>query len=145
MQYRLADRGVDVIDDNGNVIENIQRRRDRAKWDAYQAWLDAGNTPLPMPAPPAEVVSGDEHFGRLQAIVQRHFDSEARRAGFRNLQDAFNHCGFASSWRANAAAVGAWQVDCRVKIRQIRSEVQGGAPRPTVAELIAALPVLVLP
>lgn len=48
MQFKLVSFGVIRLDDNANIPDD-PRNRD---WIEYQAWLLAGNTPLPAdPAP----------------------------------------------------------------------------------------------
>lgn len=146
MQFRLAEEGVDLIDDQGNLLRRIRRLTDRQEWAEYQAFCDAGGTPLPMPTPVKEVPKTGERIARLALAVETYYDTEARSAGFRNLVDALLHTGFPSVVRTKAVAVGQWEVACRVHVDQVRQDVISGArTMPTAAELIAELPALVLP
>lgn len=146
MQFQIARVGINLLDDQGNLLRNIQRHRDPDDWAAYVAHRKSGGALLPMPQPAPPEVSLGERVSRLRRAIDYYYDSRARTAGFRGMADALVHTGFASAWRTKAVAVGQWEVACRTYVDQVRQDVISGArSMPTAAELIAELPALVLP
>ena len=143
--YRIARKGVEALDAEGLVVALITRSGDRSAWRAYQQWLQDGNMPAPEVAPAAPVLPVAERVERLWVAVQMHWNATARDRGFRGMQDALLHTGFAHGMRADAVALGQWEVACRVHIQQLRADVIAGTrPVPTPAELIAELPALAI-
>lgn len=140
--YRQAPRrGVIRIAD-GTPID----KRDPAAWAEYEAWVRAGNLPAPPLPEPAPTPTRAERVERLRERLREHWDAQARAAGFDGIADALLHAGFPHARRAQAIALGQWEVACRQHVAQLRAEVVAGTREPpTAAELIAELPDLVLP
>lgn len=64
MTYRLAPIGVIRLADSLHIT------RDKPEWQDYRAWLKAGGTPEPMPAPPAPAPTlGELKQRRIHAIT----------------------------------------------------------------------------
>lgn len=78
--------------------------------------------------------------------VQAHLDATARSHGYDGILSGASYAGDQNpTFDAEGTALKAWRSSvwaaCYVKM----AEVQGGAPAPTIAELIAALPLMVWP
>lgn len=72
MQYKLNLDG-STTDDTGTTIPPENNGTDA--WAAYQAWLDAGNTPAPYVAPPAP----PEQFSKLDIVrAMRRLGTESQ-------------------------------------------------------------------
>jgi hypothetical protein len=100
---RTAD-GANIPDDDANV-----------DWQTYQAWLDAGNTPDPAPAPPTPPVDPDSaeyQFALRAAWVQAWLDTTAQE---NNYIDAVNCISYMAStnaiYAADAKALCDWRSD----------------------------------
>jgi hypothetical protein len=78
--------------------------------------------------------------------VQAHLDTSARTRNYDDIVSACSYAGAPNPFQAEGAAFVTWRGDVWAACYQIMGEVQGGQHgAPTIADLIAELPVLVLP
>jgi hypothetical protein len=78
--------------------------------------------------------------------VQSHLDAKAQERNYDNIVSACSYAGAPNPFQADGSAFVAWRGDVWAACYQIMGEVQGGQHgAPTIADLIAELPVLVLP
>lgn len=83
---------------------------------------------------------------RLTAAVQKHLDYKAKERGYDSILSACSYAATANSYQAEGQKFLAWRAACWDKCYQILGAVKAGTRSiPTEAELLAELPVLVLP
>jgi hypothetical protein len=81
-----------------------------------------------------------------QAAVEVHVAAVAASRGYRSPESCASYAvSTVSAWAAEAAAFIAWRDQVWIKVHETLAAVQGGAPAPTVAGLIAGLPAMVWP
>lgn len=82
----------------------------------------------------------------LTAAVQTHLDSTARADGWDSIYTASLRAAFPGPWQAKGVAYATWMDSCWMKCHDVQAAVAAGIrPIPTVTELVAELPSLVLP
>lgn len=136
--YRLTNTDVVIRLSDMASIPSDPANSDRV---AYEAWLAAGNTPEPMPAP-----SADEIKASLTNAVQSHMDAAAAAKGYDNILSACSYAAFPNAFQAEGQSFLVWRADCWVTCYGVLLAVEAGErPVPTAEELIAELPTLVLP
>lgn len=112
--------------------------------DLYQWAIDGEFGPV---APYVEPVPTKEE--KLQLItdaVQAHLDAPAQALGYDTIITAALRAGYPGPYHAEGAAFAAWMDACWAACYAILAEVEAGTrPAPTIAELLAELPVLTLP
>jgi hypothetical protein len=91
------------------------------------------------------VINKDIALQKLREIaVQEHLDSVAQAAGYDNIVSACSYAGYANSFQAEAISFLEWRSACWDHAIQVLADVQNRTrTMPTVAELIAELPVKV--
>ena len=105
-------------------------------YQEYLAWLELGNTPIPADIPIEEYVSA----------VQYHMEDAARAKGYDNLLSATSYAVVPGPFQAESIAFAQWRSDCWAYCHQQLALVQSASrATPTVAELVAELPALVIP
>ena len=116
---------------------------------AYAYLLPAGCVPITeaeaaaLSSPPAPTQAQIIAF--LEAAVQSHMDGAAHAAGYDSILSAVSYIG-SSRFGPQAVAFRDWRDAVWGACYAIEAAVQAGTrPIPTVAELLAELPVLVLP
>lgn len=83
---------------------------------------------------------------RLEEAVQNNLEAAARGRGYDNIVSACSYAAAANSFQAEGIAYLNWRAAVWQHCYQVLADVQAGArAAPTAAELIAELPVLVLP
>lgn len=125
----------------GWFINAIWREAEPASWasarieptEAPRWW--SGVPRVVLPAPPA--------LYEYQAAIEAHVESTAQT---RSYSGAVSCAGYVNStvpaWAAEAATFVAWRDAVWVAVFDRMAEVQGGAPPPSIADLIAGLPVI---
>ncbi len=97
---------------------------------------------LSVPAPPHEAVS----LAAYRAAIMAHVDSTAGQRGYDNAASCAGYVNSTvSAWAAEAATFVAWRDAVWLAAFETLAEVQGGAAPPSIAELIAGLPVIAWP
>lgn len=77
--------------------------------------------------------------------VQSHLDAKARTKNYDDIVSACSYAGAPNPFQAEGVKFVAWRGGVWAKCYEIMGEVQtGGRPAPTIAELIAELPEIVL-
>ena len=78
--------------------------------------------------------------------VEAYANEKAAERNYDSIRNAMAYAGYANPYQAEGEAYGKWLGDCWVACYAILADVQGEVRvPPTKAELIAELPVLVLP
>lgn len=107
-------------------------------WDAYMEWLEAGNTPEPLPAPTFEQI-----LAAVTPGVQEWMDNTARTKGY---DSALSCATYATSgvaqFKADADALIAWRDAVWMAAYAWRDGLNGELPTevPTLEDVIAQLP-----
>lgn len=96
----------------------------------------------PAPATTSDLLS------RLTAAIQTHLDTTAKAAGYDNIYTAVSYADEPAvpKFQTEGSAFRAWRSLVWAAANTIRAEVEAGTrPVPTIAQLIAELPLLSLP
>lgn len=104
--------------------------------DAPRWW--AGVPRVLLPLPPS--------LGDYERAIQAHIDATAGQRGYSSgVSCASYAASTVPKFASEAAAFTAWRDAVWIAVHDRLAEVQGGAPAPTVAGLIADLPAMVWP
>jgi hypothetical protein len=112
-------------------------------YQAYLAWVEAGNAPEPADAPTPE-----QQIDSNKAAIQTELDRQAQLKGYDTIISACSYAAQASGepFQAEGAAFLKWRSDVWTQANAVLADVQAGArPMPTPEEAVAMLPALVLP
>lgn len=78
--------------------------------------------------------------------IQQMLDAKAQEKGYDNIVSACSYAGYDNPFRAEGEAYGVWRASCWQVGYALLAEVQTGTkPMPTVEEVLALMPTLVLP
>lgn len=140
MTYKLTSgSGVIRVEDGAYIPADADNR----DWQEYQAWLSAGNTPLPVDPPTFQ-----QQVDANVAAIQAEMDRQAKGKGYDDIVSA---CSYAvqpagSPFQAEGAAFLAWRSQVWTQAYAKLAQVQAGtAPMPTPEQAVADMPALVLP
>lgn len=103
-----------------------------------------GNPDLAEPPAPTK----KQVIAALRDAVLGHFDEAAQAAGYDNMIDACTYADEAAvlKFRAEARALRAWRSQVRAAFQTVIADVKAETrAAPTASELIAELPMLVMP
>lgn len=106
------------------------------RWQALADELDA-----PPPAPTTEqIIEG------FKSKIQNTLDEAARAKGYDDIISACSYAGYPNVFQAEAIAFGQWRANVwAYGYAELDKVMAGTRPVPTVAEILAELPSLVLP
>ena len=77
--------------------------------------------------------------------IQVHLDAKAVEKGYDNIVSACSYAGYPNPFQAEGVVYGTWRANVWTKGYEILAQVQAGErPLPTIEELLAELPELVL-
>lgn len=136
--YHLAEFGpgrtLVIRDADGATIPDDP---DNADWQAYDAWMEAGNTAT---MPPAAVMTPQS----AAIVIQEHVDAAAKTRGY---ADGVAVASYATStnaaWAAEAATFIAWRDAVWTAAYSALASIQSGTRQmPTRDALIAELPTI---
>ena len=92
------------------------------------------------------VHSEEQAVNNYSQAVEAYANEKAAERNYDSIRNAMAYAGYANPYQAEGEAYGKWLGDCWVACYAILADVQGEVRvPPTKAELIAELPVLVLP
>lgn len=115
--------------------------RDRAPPAAWAAQEIEPPAEMPVIGRPAQPTLAD-----YQAAVEAHVEATARERSYSGAVSCASYVNDPHPpWAAEAAAFVAWRSAVWLAVYARLAEVQGGAPAPTVAGLVADLPAMVWP
>ena len=85
-------------------------------------------------------------FEDYQREVQAVLDAEAQTKNYDDIKSLALRAAYAGPWQAEGLAGATWMEACWSKCYQIMTEVMAATrPQPTVAELLAELPIMEWP
>ena len=122
----------------GYVIESAAPVQSNGQW--VDGWRERPMTQAEMTVQQAAIVA------TLTDAVQQHLDSKAREKNYDDIVSACSYAAVPNDFQAESQAYLTWRAACWKKCYQIMAEVQAQSRAiPTKAELLAELPLLVLP
>jgi hypothetical protein len=151
MTYTLTATTAIIRDADQACIPDDPRNTD---YQAYLAWVAAGNTPTPYVAPVVDQVSINEAAiqAALDAMAQtRQYDTldtaVARYASSSPVLPATDpHYAQSEIWRNEANALKAWNSQVWAAAYAYLATVKAGTnPMPTAAQAVAMMPVFTWP
>ena len=87
----------------------------------------------------------DEIKSIFTSAIQNHMDVKAQEKNYDNIVSACSYAGYDNPFRAESEAYGVWRANCWQVGYQILAEVEAGTiPMPTIEEVLAEMPELVL-
>ena len=96
--------------------------------------------------PPPPTKTSAQIISELETAVQSHLNAAAKTHGYDDIKSAALRAGYPGPFRDEGVAYATWMDGCWAHCYQVLAAVQAGARTiPTAADLIAELPVLVLP
>ena len=135
--YKLTKENASVI----RLSDNASIPFDTANTDyqAYLAWVDAGNTPEPL-----DQETPEEILKRLESALDRHLDAVANSYRYESIRTMVT---YATSTHPTFGAEGRAAVKFRDAVYaygiQVIADVQAGLrPIPTEEELLAGVPLI---
>lgn len=88
---------------------------------------------------PAQIIEG------FKAAIQSTLDEAARAKGYDDIVSACSYAGYENVFQAEAIAFGVWRANVwAYGYQELDKVIAGTRPVPTIAEIIAELPALVL-
>jgi len=137
--YQIIPNAVGVTrTTDGAHIPNDPGNRD---WQAYQAWLAAGNTPAAVPPATPEQLQA-QYIAALDAYI----DAKARERGYDNRVTCALRAGYTGPFQAEGQAFAQWMDACYATGQQALAAVLAGQrPMPTPGAFLAELPPMVWP
>lgn len=134
-QYPL--RAANVATDNTSLTETDGELR--ANWTGYE-WVD-----LPYQAP-APVIPPLPTLEDYDSALTAHLDAEAQTHRYEDRISCSVRAGYVGPFQAEGIAFAQWMDACNATGYSMLAEFQQGLiPQPTIAEMLAALPVMVWP
>ena len=80
----------------------------------------------------------------INNAIQNLLDTTAQKYRYDNIMSARSYAGYTNPFQVEAKKLAVWASNCWVKAGQIEANVQSGTiPMPTVAEVLAQMPVYV--
>lgn len=121
-------------------------RHDGLGWRAVNGPDDCTTDETWQATEPVMVESQRQARDRLTSAVQRHLDATAQARGYDSILSACSYAGAPNPFQAEGAAFLAWRGVVWATCYQVLADAQAGArPIPADDELIAELPVMVIP
>lgn len=139
--YRLnGENSVTRLSD-GACIPFVNGNRD---YEEYKQWVDNGGVTAPE-FTDADLLKKYESDVILE--VQKHLDNSAMNKGYDDIKSAALRAGLPDSpFHSEGVAFGTWMDNCWAYTYKVKADVNAKKrTAPTVEELIAELPELVLP
>ena len=140
--YKTAAVGVIRVSDGKHIKPGSRG------WGEYGQWITAGNIPAPMddPAPPAPPTVS-EIIEQYRQAIQDFLDAKAAERDYDNIQTAALRAALPNSpFHDEGVAYGEWMDACwAVGIGVMNAAVSNQIPTPTIPQLLAMMPELVLP
>lgn len=92
------------------------------------------------------IKTSEQVIADLESAVQSHLNIQAKTRGYDDIKSAALRAGYPGPFHAEGVAYATWMDSCWSHCYQVLAAVQSGSRAiPTAGELIAELPVLVLP
>lgn len=130
------------LTENPDIVKMVDAQtfvvRGNWMWTAYEEWLEAGNTPLPLPVPTFEQI-----LAAVTPGVQAWMDQTAQQKGYDNVVSCATYAtSGVPEFKADADAIIAWRDAVWVAAYAWRDGLNGQLPEviPTLEEVIAQLP-----
>ena len=151
LSVNLSDMPSDVhavqwFGESGHVEKQGQPNEAIASVSGYQTWISRFNdAAYEIDNPPTYVPTQEEIIQSFKDAIQNTLDDEAKIKGYDNIVSACSYAGYPNVFQAEAVAFGQWRANVwAYGYAELDKVIAGTRPVPTIAEIIAELPALVL-
>jgi len=133
--YFMCDEFTDEV--SGTLIEvAVPEGLYKPKWDGSK-WIE-GDTNA------AQKQTSINMLDTISAAIQDHLDKKAQEYRYDNMVSARSYTGYTNPFQTEAQKLAIWASNCWVIAGQIETDVQNGTiPMPTVADVLAKMPVYI--
>lgn len=102
---------------------------------------------VPMPTQSEiDAKKAEKKMDKIKNAVQTHLDKKAKSMGYDDIDTIAKYIGYDNPFRVECELLGSWCASVWAYCYQALGDVTGGTrTEPTIEELIAELPLLVLP
>jgi len=113
----------------------------------FQTWISRWNDAKTLEDNPAPYVpTQSEVIQSFKDAIQKTLDDEAKIKGYDDIVSACSYAGYPNVFQAEAVAFGQWRANVwAYGYAELDKVIAGTRPVPTIAEILAELPGLVLP
>lgn len=133
--------------ESGHVEKQGQPNESISTISSYQTWISRFNdAAYEIDNPPPYVPTQDEIIQSFKDAIQATLDDAARAKNYDDIVSACSYAGYPNVFQAEAIAFGQWRANVwAYGYSELDKVIAGTRPVPTIVEILAELPALVLP
>lgn len=139
MRYAILDAqgvvlNIVVADASWQPGDGLTKREATPGCEIGGRWTGSGWEPAAPPLPTQ---------AEYQAAIEAHVEATAKARSYSSAVSCASYLNSTvTAWAAEAAAFVSWRDQVWLEVYETLAAVQGGAPAPTIAELVAGLPAI---
>lgn len=133
--------------ESGHVEKPGQPNESIGTISGYQTWINRFNdAAYEIDNPPPYVPTQAETIQAFKDAIQQTLDDAAQAKNYDDIVSACSYAGYPNVFQAEAIAFGQWRANVwAYGYAELDKVIAGTRPVPTIAEILAELPALVLP